>query len=97
MTQVSTVLFKLNISVCVLVYLCVFVCLFVSVCRVSVHAVCPPRAPSSGASAGCELGSERVGEGQVMRREKQWFLFMSACLSLEEDGFNSVISLFCLC
>lgn len=42
------------------------------------------------------LGSEGVGEGQVMGREKQWFLFMSWRLSLQEDGFNCVISSFCL-
>lgn len=38
-----------------------------------------------------------VGERRgAVRKEKQWFLFMSWCLSLQEDGFIALISLFCL-
>lgn len=39
-------------------------------------------------------GLRSKGEGRRGRKEKHWFLFMSRCLSVLEDGFISPISLF---
>lgn len=43
-----------------------------------------------------QAGFRSEGEGRGGRKEKHWFLFMSWCLSVREDGFISLISLFCV-
>lgn len=74
----------------------VWECVLKTEYRVMVHilpSLCPLSHSICWLCSGLRKGG---GRGEVMRREKQWFLFMSCCLSLEEDGFNSVISSFCL-